>query len=214
MSNFTLTPVPTTVAMQLQGNTALFPSPLIASAETLDRGGQRWEAVYNYSNVSGRDRALLMSIIARLRGQAHRLKLPVYDNPKRGAYGGTPLVEGGMQLGNTLAIDGLDFNITDWIKRGDYFSVVVNGEHELKMATLNASSNGSGQIAVLTFEPRLRAAPSNNAVIHVEDGALPKPEGIFVMSSSNAGWSSRPFQTTSELSQIVLQMVEDVFATQ
>ena len=214
MSIYDLTPVPRSSTMRPQGNTGLFPSPLIASATTLDRGGQKWHAVYNYPNISGPKRALLMGLIARLRGQAHRLRVPIYDNPRQGAYGGTPLVNGASQTGSAIAIDGLSNNITDWIKAGDYFSVEVNGEHELKMCTVDANSNGSGQIAVLNFEPRLRASPLNNAVIFVQDGILSRPQGIFVLSSGNAGWTSSPFQSTTEISQIVLAMTEDVFATQ
>ncbi len=214
MSNFDLTQIPSTLSMQLVANTALYPSPLVASAQTLDRGGLKWQAVYNYTNISAAKRATLMGLLARLRGQAHRLRVPIYDNPIRGLYGGTPLVDGASQTGSTVAIDGCSNNITNWIRAGDYFSMIVNGEHELKMCTVDASSNGSGQIATLDFEPRLRASPANDAVIFVEDGTLQKPEGIFVMGGSTVGWSSRPFQTTSELSQIVLNLMEDVFATQ
>lgn len=214
MSIFDLNIVPRTVAMRPEGNTGIFPSPLIASAVTLDRGGQKWQAIYNYPNISAATRAELMGLIARLRGQAHRLRVPVYDNPKQGLYGGTPLVDGAAQEGSQLAIKGGSNNITDWIKAGDYFSVVVNGEHELKMCTVDADTNGSGLIAVLDFEPRLRASPDDSAVIYVEDGSLPKPRGIFTLSSGNAGWTSSPFQTTTELSQIVLAMTEDVFSTQ
>ena len=211
MSNYNLTQGPSTLSMTLVGNTAVFPSPLIASAQTLDRGGQRWNAVYNYTNISAAKRGSLMGLLARLRGQAHRLRVPVYDNPKRGVYGGTPLVNGASQTGSQLIFDGAS-NVTNWIRAGDYFSVVVNGEHELKMCTLDLTTSGGG--GTLDFEPRLRASPLNNAVIFVEDGTLQKPEGIFHLTSANAGWSSRPFHTTSELSQIVLSLTEDVFATQ
>ncbi len=128
MSVFDLTQVPTTVSMRPVGNTGLFPSPLIASAQTLDRGGQKWQAVYNYANISFAKRASLMGLLTRLRGQAHRLRVPVYDNPKRGAYGGTPLVFGASQTGSDIDLDGVS-NVTNWIRAGDYLSIVVNGEH-------------------------------------------------------------------------------------
>ncbi len=210
MTIYSLAAVPSTVSIQLISNTGLFASPLIASAQTLDRGGLKWGLTYNYTNISGAKRGALMGLLARLRGQAHRLSVPVYDNPKRGAYGGTPLVLGGSQTGSQLLFDGAS-NVSNWIRAGDYFSVVVNGEHELKMCTVDLNTSGGG--GTLDFEPRLRASPLNNAAIRVGDGG-PIPEGIFVMQNSNVGWSSRPFQSTSELSQIVLQMIEDVFATQ
>ncbi len=212
MSIFDLDATPRTVSMRPEGNSGLYPSPLIASATTLDRGGQKWQAVYNYPNVSHAVRAELMGLIARLRGQAHRLRVPVYDNPKRGSYGGTPLVAGASQTGSSINLDGGLGSVTNWIRAGDYLSIDVNGEHELKMCTEDANSSG-GSITI-NFEPRLRASPLNNAVVYVENGSLPKPRGIFVLVSGNAGWTSTPFQTASELSQIVLAMQEDVFATQ
>lgn len=214
MSNFDLDAVPNMVAMTLQGNTALFQSPLIASAQTLDRGGLKWIAIYTYTELTGDDRAELMGLLASLRAQANRLRVPVYDNAKRGAYGGTPLVDGAAQTGSSIDLKGATFNVTDWIKAGDYFSIDVNGEHELKMATADASSDGAGLITV-AFEPRLRTSPLDNAVVYVEDGTLPKPRGVFVMTGPEAGWSSRP--ATPQLngrSVFSLSMTEDVFATQ
>ncbi len=214
MTIFNLTQSPSVVAMELAANTAIFASGLLGSVQTLDRGGMKWLATYTYSNISGTKRRELLGLIASLRGQVNRLRVPVHDNPKGGAYGGTPLVDGAAQTGSVIAIKGCSNNITNWIRAGDYFSIVVNGEHELKMCIQDNSSDGGGLIATLEFEPRLRASPADSAVIFVEDGVLAKPEGIFYMTNSNKGWSSRPFQTTSELSSLGLNMTEDVFATQ
>ncbi len=210
MTIFDLSTVPTVVQIQLLANTALFPSPLIASAQTLDRGGLKWRYVATYSNLQNDDRADLMGLIASLRGQANRVRMLVYDNPIRGGYGGTPLVVGASQTGSSLNIDGVS-NKTNWIRKGDYFSVDVNGEHELKMCTADATSSG-GAVTV-AFEPRLRDSPANNAVIYVEDGVLSVPRGIFVLASSVTGWTSKP-HTTKQLSDFQLTLVEDVFATQ
>ena len=92
------------------------------------------------------------------------------------------------------------------------FSIDVNGEHELKMATIDANSDGAG-LVVLTFTPRIRAAPLDNAAIFVEDGVLTKPQGIFVLQNADTGWSSRP-GFPSKISSMSLAMTEDVFATQ
>ena len=211
MATFDLTQSPSTVSLSLQGNTALFASALIQSVQTLDRGGDKWMYTLNFTNVSKAKRASLMGLIASARGQSNRFRVPVHDNPKQGAYGGTPLVNGASQTGNTVVVDGAG-SVTDWIKAGDYFSIDVNGEHELKMCTADTSSVG-GAITI-PFEPPLRASPLNNAAIYVEDGVLPTPIGVFLFASPSNGWSSTPFQTTSELSQMVFSLVEDVFATQ
>lgn len=199
--------------MELLGNTGVFDSPLIASAQTIDRGGLKWKMDFTYSNISKAKRGALLGLIASLRGQANRLRVPVVDNPRQGAYGGTPLVAAASQTGSSIDLDGCTTGVTDWIKAGDYLSIDVNGEHELKMCTADASSDGGGLITI-AFEPRLRASPLNNAVVYVQDGVLSPPEGIFVMAAANTGWTSRPFQLTSELSSLSLSLVEDVFATQ
>lgn len=212
MTVFDLSQVPNSTQVTLRGNTGLFPSPLVASAQTIDRGGLKWSLVYNFSALRNADRADLMGTLAALRAQANRLRVPVYDNPNRGAYGGTPLVAGASQTGSSLDIDGCSNSITNWIRKGDYFSVIVNGEPELKMATADASSDGAGAITI-AFEPRLRASPDNNAVIYVDDGVLSRPKGIFVLESSDVGWASRPGYP-SKIGSVTLQLIEDVFATQ
>jgi len=210
MAIFDLNQVPKFVTIELRSNTALYPSPLTASIQTLDRGGAKWRIVYTYDNLRDDNRGELMGLIASLRGQTNRLRVPVFDNPSRGAYGGSPNVDGASQTGSSIDIKGCSNNITDWIKAGDYFSINVNGEHELKMATADASSNGSGLITV-SFEPRLRDSPLNSAVIYVGDGGN-VPQGIFMLAESAASWSTRP--GIAQRMATSLEMLEDVFATQ
>lgn len=211
MSNFDLNQTPSQVAMELVGNTGLFASPLVASAQTLGRS-TKWSARYVFNQLRNDDRADLLGTIVSLRGQENRLRVPVFDNPKRGAYGGTPLVDGGSQTGFVLNIKNASINVTNWIRKGDYISVEVGDEHELKMATLDANSDGGGFVAV-TFVPRLRSSPADSATVRVEDGVLEKPEGIFLLQDPTAGWASRP-GFPSKISSISLAMTEDVFATQ
>jgi len=211
MTTFNLTQCPTSVQVSLIANTALYASPLIASAQTLDRQGYKWKLVYGFDALVEEDRAVMLGIIAAVRGQAHRLRVPVYDNPRRGAGGGTPVVAGASQVGNTLNLSGATPTVTNWLMLGDYFSVVVNGDHELKMVTANASSNGSGLVTV-TFEPRLRASPANGATVYVEPQNI--PVGVFVLENPVNGWTSRNWKNGDALSSVTLSMIEDVFATQ
>lgn len=210
MAIIDLNETPNIIVMTLRGNTGAFESSMNGSAQTIDRGGLKWGCVYTYTQARGDNRAELLANLAELRAQANRIRVPVYDNPNRGAYGGTPLVDGASQTGSSIAIKGGSNNITDWIKRGDYFSIDVNGEHELKMCTADGDTNGTGDIAALSFEPRLRASPLDNAAIWVEDGTLPKPKGIFLLRAPDAQWSSVPGQRSA----LSFDMIEDVFATQ
>jgi len=210
MSNFDLTPVPNIVAMKLRDNSGVFDSPMIASQQTIDRGGLHWIATYTYTELRNDDRGEMLGTIAAMRGRANRMRVSVYDNEKRGAYGGTPLVDGASQTGSSIDLKGCSNNISNWIRRGDYFSVAINGEHELKMCTADASSNGTGLITV-SFEPRLRFSPANSAVVFVEDGVLSKPQGVFLLANGEQNWSSRP--GVNKRSVVSLELLEDVFAT-
>ena len=80
------------------------------------------------------------------------------------------------------------------------------------MATADATSDGAGLITI-AFEPRLRFSPLDSAVVYVEDGVLPKPRGVFMLSNPENQWSARPGEPNKRIA-IGLVMTEDVFATQ
>ena len=207
-----LTLAPTTITTGWQTNTAASSNPFIASSQTVDRGGHRIALSYVYRALHGETRAAMRALIARLRGQSHRLRAPIYDNTKLGRYGGRPLVSGGGQQGYSLNIRGAAASTTRWIAAGDYFSVIVNGEPELKIATRDVDTDAAGT-AVLHFEPRLRGSPIHGAAIHVEDGRLPKPSGIFLLAAADTAMSSQRGRF-SAVSSVTLSLIEDVYATQ
>lgn len=208
MSNFDIDIVPNIVVMNLRGNTGIFESPLTGTRQTVDRGGLHWQIAYTFTELRGDDRGVMFGLLAALRAQANQLRVPVYDNAKRGAYGGTPLVDGASQTGSSILLKSAG-SVTDWIKAGDYISIDVNGEHELKLCTADATS-AAGAITV-NFEPRLRFSPLDNAAVYVEDGTLPKPRGLFKLTDPEINWSSRP--GTQLRTTVSLQMTEDVFGT-
>lgn len=212
MTVYDLNITPSAIQPGWIGNTAIATSGLIGSAQTVDRQGLKWSMVYSFQGLTGANRAEMLSLLAKLRVQSNRLRVPVHDNPARGLYGGTPLVNGASQTGNTLNINGCTPTVTNWIREGDYFSVIVGTEPELKIATADASSDGGG-LATLTFEPKLRTSPANGAAIYVEDGVLSVPKGIFLLADSEINWESI-HRLPDDYMNVALNMVEDVFATQ
>jgi hypothetical protein len=76
-------------------------------------------------------------------------------------YSTTPQVDGAGQLGNTLNLKSLGWNVSV-CKAGDFFS--VNGEMKM-CTTANFVADGSGNGAI-SFEPALRASPANNASLN------------------------------------------------
>lgn len=215
MTIFDLPSVPQRVQMGIRSNTARFPSPLTGTVQTVDRGGAAWLASLTWNAVSGADRAELMALVAELKGQSNRLRVPAFDNPKRGAYGGTPTVSAARAAGvSEVPVTGGAASVTNWIRRGDYFAIVVNGEPELKICTADASTSAGGAIASLTFEPPLRAAVAGGEALWVEDGVLQRPQGVFMQSEVETVWQSGPGIGSDRFSSFSLALVEDLLATQ
>ena len=210
--DFTISITPTMVTMQCPNNSAVFPSPLVGAQQTLDRGGQKWRITLTFSNKVADDRAFLMGMIVGLRGRVGRVAVPAFDNPRRGAYGGAaPKVDGASQTGSSIDLKDCDNNVTNWIRMGDYFGLAENGHARLKMATADASTNGSGLITI-PFEPRIRFSPLDNGLVGVDDGVIDPSSvsSIYYLENDAQGWTSRP-HTPRHLSDIVMVLVEDYF---
>lgn len=189
---------PTNTQIQLTSNTATFISPFTGAIRTLDRGGERWSIALTYSNLSGADKAVMTAFLAKLNGQQHRFTLHNHAESNRGAFGGTPLVAGGSQTGTSLDVDGCSTTVTNWIREGDWFSV----NSELKICTADANSDGGGAVTI-SFAPRLRSAPADNAAITTTAGT-----GVFLLTDNGVSWSNRP----GGFSDLTIQAVEDIAA--
>lgn len=103
-----------------------------------------------------------------------------------GAFGGTPLVNGGAQTGATLVTDGWSNSITGLLKKGDVFTIAAvysvnpvtkasTGILQQFVVTADANSNGSGQSTVGIYPSivtsgvtqTVSGSPADNAPITV-----------------------------------------------
>jgi hypothetical protein len=107
---------------------------------------------------------------------------------------GTPLVNGGGQTGNALAIDGLPASRTGYLKAGDFVQLGSGSTSQFYKLLEDANSNASGQ-ATLTLWPNLRSAPADNAAV-VVSGA----KGLFHRMSAMTEWSVGPDGITQQRS--------------
>ena len=196
MTTYSLPLTPNNTTVTFDGNSIVHQSWLTGFTQAVSFGGERISINLFYQNLTSSQRNQMMGFIAKLNGQQHRVLLPIHGHEQRGNFGGTPLVAGASQKGNSLDIDGASTGITNWIREGDVFSVA----QQLKIATADANSDGSGNVT-LTFRPRLRSSPSNNAAIDVTD-----PEGLFVLADSSVQWSMRP----GGFSDLSMQFVEAI----
>jgi hypothetical protein len=173
---------PNALAADYTSNAELYVSPISNYVQANARQGELLSMRLSYRNLTPAKAAQLRGWLVRLNGREHRFLLHNYAEAQQGAYGGTPLVAGAGQLGNTLNIDGCSNGITGWTKAGDWISV----NSELKIITADADSDGAG-LATLEFRPRLRQAPADNAAIDHTAA-----QGIFMLDGQSVAWAERP----------------------
>jgi hypothetical protein len=174
---------PARVEWTLVSVTQIHESPLTGAVQTQELPGAYWQCVVDYSNAWGDNARRLWAFVAAMRGRAGRVNVPVFGKETpAGVGGGTPLVNGGGQSGNTLLIDGAPVSTTGWLLAGDVFS--VGGSLHMLTADANTDSGGT---TTLTFAPALRASPSNNATV-----TIVKPTTVMMFLADQQGSSYNP----------------------
>lgn len=176
---------PARVKWGLRANTQVFVSPLNGSTQVLELTGSRWLASFVWEGLSLADAAPLQAFLMQLRGQANYCTLAPYERPvPQGtiALSGVTVSGAVAQMASTLSLANCGAGKT--VKKGDFFAVAG----ELKMATADATANGSGVISGLTFEPPVRAAAgwSNGAGVTTNG-----PTATFMSTTSEAAWETR-----------------------
>jgi hypothetical protein len=174
---------PARVEWTLVAVTQIHESPLTGAVQTQELPGAYWQCVVDYSNAWGGNARRLWAFVAAMRGRAGRVNVPVFGKEApAGVGGGTPLVDGGGQSGNTLLIDGAPVSTPGWLLAGDVFS--VGGSLHMLTADANTDSGGT---ATLTFAPALRASPSNNAAVTIVN-----PSTVMMFLADQQGSSYNP----------------------
>lgn len=148
-----------TVSFGNRRNTVKNRSPFTMSTQYVSRPGDQWFATWEIAVGTKAMRAEWQAFLMQASNVENVFKAYDHYNTLQGAGGGTPLVVGGSQTGNTLATDGWPNN-TLVLKKGDAFSV----NNELKIVTADATTNGSGAVTI-SFEPKIRVSPADNAPI-------------------------------------------------
>lgn len=126
-----------------------------------------WSFTAKYAKLT---RAQFMPVYAFCLAQKGKFEsftvIPPDLSTPQGPAGGTPLVNGASQTGNTLIIDGGTASKVGWMLAGDVFSVA--GNTKVHMLIQNADT-GAGGTVTLVFEPDLPASPANNAALTVSN---------------------------------------------
>jgi len=162
-------------------------SPFTYRQQVYDFGGSMWQGEVTFMPMFNSDASAIKAFLADLNGQFGTF---LYGDPDflalgaLGTLGGTPLIKGAAQTGNTLEIDGATPLVTNWIRKGDYFQLGTGTDSRLYMITQDANSDSSGNVT-LTFQPSLRSSPSDNQAVTIT-GA----KGLMRLASNGADWQS------------------------
>ena len=189
---------PTANTFELVANTRTFQSPLTNAVQTSSRKGSLWRASLQFSNLKGDDRQEMQACLVKLNGQQHRFTLHDHSYTRRGAGGGTLLVNGGSQSGTSLVCDGATANVNNYLRAGDYISF----NNELHMVVVDANSDASGNVT-LSIAPPIRKTPADDTVVDY----LTPVSGVFMLAGP-ASWETQ----TDISSNFRIDAVEDVLA--
>jgi len=189
---------PTTNTFELVSNTRTFQSPLTNAVQTSSRKGSLWKASLQFNNLSGDDRQEMQAFLVKLNGQQHRFTLHDHSYTRRGAGGGTLLINGASQSGTALVCDGATANVNNYLRAGDYISF----NNELHMVVVDANSDASGNVT-LSIAPPIRKTPADNTLVDY----LTPVSGVFMLAGP-ASWDTQP----GIISSFTIEAVEDVLA--
>ena len=189
---------PTTNTFELVSNTRTFQSPLTNAVQTTSRKGSLWRASLQFNNLSGDDRQEMQAFLVKLNGQQHRFTLHDHSFTRRGAGGGTLVVNGGSQSGTSLVCDGATASVSNYLRAGDYISF----NNELHMVVADANSDAGGNVT-LSIAPPIRKTPADDTIISYTSPV----SGVFMLAGP-ASWDTQ----LGIISNFNIEAVEDVLA--
>lgn len=166
--------------IKLSRTTIVLRSRYTGKRQTLVLPYALWQFSGTVPKRDAKAAAPIRAFLAQLQGRANIFRLPVpgHTAPLSGYTGPAGLVIGAANVGNALPTDGWSASAA-LLTVGDYFT--VNDELKMVVGT-SVASNGSG-IANITFEPRLRRSPPDNAVINIYN-----PTMLVSLASDDVEW--------------------------
>lgn len=157
-------------SFQATFNDAGFTQTGIQSDDYIPRKGGRYTVAFTFGPYTPENgRVMVARLIAGKQGGV-RVKLPLLHSQ---GTPGTPLLNGAVTTGRTIAIDGLTPGYV--IQEGFWLSLVKSGQHFLHSVGVGATANGSGQ-ATIELNELLRDSFADNTVVNL---AEPQVEGLL-----------------------------------
>ena len=148
---------------RLIGAVAVTTSPFTGQQQVQDWGGEWWQYGVECAVALDAEGRALSAFFAALGGP--RQAFLFTETSVSQTVGGTPVVNGAGQTGNTLNVSGLTPSVASF-RAGDFFSLGTDDTTRLYQVTANVTADGSGNAAVLIV-PKLRSSPANAAALEV-----------------------------------------------
>lgn len=162
-------------------------SPFTYTQQAVKHQGAKWEGEVTLVAKNHTQIGEIQAFLTSLRGQ---LGTFLYGDPDflakgvRGSNGGTPLVDGASQTGNTLDVKGFPLSTNGiWLK-GDYVQLDTGADSELYMVVEDVDSDGAG-LATVSIEPALKSSPADSEAIETT-GA----KGVFRLIDNAVEWQA------------------------
>jgi hypothetical protein len=174
------------ITLVAENAVAISQSPFTYAQQVVAHPGQRWGASVSLPPMKRQDAEYWVAFLLSLKGQVGTFLLGdpncVTAQGSASTTPGTPRVNGGSQVGDTLIIDGLPTNITGYLLPGDYIQLGAASTATLHKVLTQADTDSLGSVA-LDIWPSIRTAPADNATITVAN-----TEGRFRLRENITQW--------------------------
>lgn len=147
------------------------------------RLGSRWAIDFELGPLEYQD--AMEWVAALTSGEAETVIFPVPQLSFDTGAPGTPLVNGGSQLGSSLALDAFTPNYV--ARAGQWFNLTVSSQlylYQVAAENIATASGPGGVMADLSINPMIRRSPANDSVANF---STPKIEGF--LSGSETSWT-------------------------
>ena len=173
------------VTLRAVNVTAVSESVFTLRQQVFKHTGERWEAEITLPPMTRANAEPWLGWLLSMRGREGTFLLgdPRAATP-RGSAGGTPLVNGADQVGDSLSVDGCTASQTGWLKAGDYIQLGSLASASLHKVLDDANSNSAGVVR-LDIWPAITTSPGDNTAV-----VTTSAKGVFRLSSSSQDWSN------------------------
>jgi hypothetical protein len=175
------TPSFRTMRISAENVSQIVEAPFALNATVYERDGERWRFDMSFPSLQLADARIVQAFLVSLNGQVGTFLAgdPMAATPG-GSVPGTPVVNGGGQVGKVLSTRGWTASQSNILKKGDYIQIA----NRLYMVCNDASSDGSG-ISSLDIWPSIRqTAPGDGVTI-----TTLSPKGLFRLDSNIVEWT-------------------------